>query len=296
MSRSEQEARLGCLLTEPGPGLVAVCERAWSALDDLGDSGGWLPVQVPCLSALSPGWLLQALVAGAPAVTLVGCGGYCRAEAAEEISGMVEYCREVLAAVGENPGRIRLGGSHDRPNVEHLPVPRPGALDGPIVLSEPGAAADAVVRLAGSSGSEVRIEHPASPLGMVAAAPGACTVCGACGEVCPTGALAIDRDGEREVLRFDHRGCVGCGACIGICPEAALSLRKETDLAALVNDPVVLAETATVHCESCGRPVAPAAMLNRLARVLADSPEVLDIVGRRCADCRTGARVGPPIG
>lgn len=48
------------------------------------------------------------------------------------------------------------------------------------------------------------------------------TACGACAEVCPTRALAMEewRDGEptRPVFYADH--CIGCGACLHVCPAA----------------------------------------------------------------------------
>lgn len=50
----------------------------------------------------------------------------------------------------------------------------------------------------------------------------ACRGCGACGERCPFGALALVDD----VARVDGDRCAGCGLCVSSCPSDALSLRR----------------------------------------------------------------------
>jgi NAD-dependent dihydropyrimidine dehydrogenase PreA subunit len=45
-----------------------------------------------------------------------------------------------------------------------------------------------------------------------------CTGCGACVDVCPTGAMALV-DGK---ARVDEELCTGCGACVDACPEGAI--------------------------------------------------------------------------
>ena len=45
-----------------------------------------------------------------------------------------------------------------------------------------------------------------------------CVHCGACVEVCPAGALAVDAGGK---VAWDARACVGCDACIKTCPHDA---------------------------------------------------------------------------
>jgi ferredoxin len=53
---------------------------------------------------------------------------------------------------------------------------------------------------------------------MIAINPEACTGCGRCLEVCPTGALSIDE--ARPVV--DQSLCRNCEACVSACPEGAL--------------------------------------------------------------------------
>lgn len=50
-----------------------------------------------------------------------------------------------------------------------------------------------------------------------------CTGCGACLEVCPTGALYLV-DGKAAV---DNALCRECEACLGVCPTEAISLTSE---------------------------------------------------------------------
>jgi len=46
-----------------------------------------------------------------------------------------------------------------------------------------------------------------------------CIACGACQEICPTGAISID-----EIARIDPMKCMGCGECVAQCPQEAIYL------------------------------------------------------------------------
>lgn len=48
----------------------------------------------------------------------------------------------------------------------------------------------------------------------------ACTRCGACAEVCPTGALVLVREEQR--FYADAAGCIACGRCAEACPAKVL--------------------------------------------------------------------------
>jgi NAD-dependent dihydropyrimidine dehydrogenase PreA subunit len=48
-----------------------------------------------------------------------------------------------------------------------------------------------------------------------------CIACGACQEICPTGAIFID-----EIARIDPANCTGCGQCVAQCPQEAIYLQK----------------------------------------------------------------------
>lgn len=49
----------------------------------------------------------------------------------------------------------------------------------------------------------------------------ACTGCGACAEVCPADAIAVD-----ETAKVDPEICTECGACVEECPVEAISLEE----------------------------------------------------------------------
>ena len=49
-----------------------------------------------------------------------------------------------------------------------------------------------------------------------------CTHCGACINICPTGAFSLEPE-TRRVL-FDHNKCVVCGLCVKACPPRAMRL------------------------------------------------------------------------
>ena len=49
-----------------------------------------------------------------------------------------------------------------------------------------------------------------------------CTQCGACINICPTAALAIDLD-TREVS-FDSDRCIACELCVPVCPPRAMEV------------------------------------------------------------------------
>jgi ferredoxin len=50
-----------------------------------------------------------------------------------------------------------------------------------------------------------------------------CTHCGACVSVCPTGALASNKD--TMVVEFDPSKCVACELCVKACPPRAMLIK-----------------------------------------------------------------------
>ena len=47
-----------------------------------------------------------------------------------------------------------------------------------------------------------------------------CTGCGACVDVCPNDALAMDGD----KVKVDDANCIDCGVCVDECPVEALEM------------------------------------------------------------------------
>ncbi len=84
-------------------------------------------------------------------------------------------------------------------------------------LTGPRAALDRALAWAKAQGVEVQ------PLSKdIVRSEKRCTQCGACINVCPTDALAIDI-ATREV-RFNSNRCIACELCVPACPFRAMSI------------------------------------------------------------------------
>ena len=53
-----------------------------------------------------------------------------------------------------------------------------------------------------------------------------CVGCGACAEICPVNAVAMD-DADRPVVDLDW--CIGCGVCMVSCPADVISMKRRHD-------------------------------------------------------------------
>ena len=115
---------------------------------------------------------------------------------------------------------------------------------------------------------------------------GLCTLCGACARACPEGALKLAESGGSVELTFDPALCLACGACARACPEGAV----EVTVGAYPGARTVLASSMLQVCPSCGRPFAPARLVERVAAKLAATglQAALDTV-RLCPYCRARA-------
>jgi len=87
--------------------------------------------------------------------------------------------------------------------------------------------------------------------------PEKCTKCGACVEVCPSGAAQFRHDGFPF---YDLEVCIGCAQCIGFCPSIALKLTWETD--ATVFQEKLIETAAAVWRRIEGRSILINALLN----------------------------------
>lgn len=306
-SLPQYEAEIATLLRAERPALLFACRTAAALRGgpaaDVWPPSGWLPVEVPCLGMVTPGWALQALAGGAEAVGLLSCGRNCRSCAASVLEERVAYVQALLQLLGDESAteRVRFLSTGREPGG----APRVGGGSGRagadgITLSEPAATVGAVLALGEHIGRAERfsLAHRASPLGLVRLREETCTTCGTCASACPTGALALDGDGDELALSFDATRCVACGLCVLACPEAADgTLRSEpvTDLVSLASGRVILTRATLSLCRSCGRPIAPRRMLTRMRELLGGEPgaeHLFGILSELCADCRL---LAPPL-
>jgi ferredoxin len=121
-----------------------------------------------------------------------------------------------------------------------------------------------------------------------------CTGCGLCAINCPTEALTISQNSERDSyqLLFRHDLCDACGICEKSCPEHCLSLvenapeRDETE-----KEDKVIFEDRISRCRECGIPLFPMAMVNLLkSKISATGGAIFPF--DLCPSCRIKIHVG----
>ena len=94
-----------------------------------------------------------------------------------------------------------------------------------------------------------------------------CTGCGLCTIDCPTKALTISQNSERDKyqLLFREDACDACGVCEKSCPENCLQwVEKEPEKNKTGNGVKVLFEDEMTGCSGCGIPLFPRSMVRKL--------------------------------
>ena len=132
--------------------------------------------------------------------------------------------------------------------------------------------------------------HEGAGHGVVAIDSAACTLCAQCAQTCPTGAIAAAYDGERVTLSFVAASCTNCSQCVIACPEiarGAIRVSSTVDTGLLRSARFALNEGTVLVCESCGKPIAPSSMMERIGELLGDDfGDTMSYLSRRCLDCR----------
>lgn len=279
-SPTQIAARVGALVAGSDvAGVAFVCRRGSVVLD-----GDWYEVEVPCTGMVPSTWLLAGIGVGAAAVTLVACQeSGCPLAHDEVAAGARAYARSVLSALGIDPERVP-----DHP-VGPLPSPFPRT-----TLNDPfgvhGMAEVAAALMSASDATAVRVAGPSASIGIITIDPSTCTLCTMCSQTCPTGALEHVYDNETLAISFDGNLCTACGQCLQRCPElarGAIQLDSVFDSAYLADGRRELYATSTLQCETCGGPIAPTAMMDRISSLLGDEyVQTMDYLNRRCLNCR----------
>lgn len=302
---AQVETLLDATLADLAPrGVLFLCRETATSLESDLDRGsrypsGWLPVAVPCTGMLSPVRWLRTLALGAEAVGVAPCGDQCSHHQDALVEERVAFCQELLGLLGAPRERVRLlPPAVDDPSAWTLPAhPEPSSdllipFSNNVSGRDPRAATEALLYLATAYGAPVdlTLAHAEAPFGLVDLDPTRCTGCEACTSACPTGALVSERDAAAITLSFDATACTACGLCVARCPEAArggLSLRQEVDLRRLEAGRVAVYRDDTPTCVTCGAPIAPSAMMARIAELLGtESSALTGTIGQYCPDCR----------
>ncbi len=74
----------------------------------------------------------------------------------------------------------------------------------------------------------------------------ACVFCRLCENLCPTGAIKVEANKDRDQLVFDQSLCNFCGRCLEKCPSSALTKSSLKDF-----ENKVLYKKEKSHCKSC---------------------------------------------
>jgi ferredoxin len=310
-SPQQIDARVTALLKEGSPaigprGVLFACADGISVLEELAQKGGsypsaWLPVEVPCIGMVTPAWHLQALNLGAVSVGILPCGGdNCRFGKREIIQGRVDYSRQVLDLVGDSSERVKLLDPSDEAGLVCFLTDLSG--DNKVKgsnyaqsasLFTPRATTEALLGIGEKYGAscDEKLDHPHSPVGSVDIGDG-CTACGTCASVCPTGSIALERDQNGLALTFDAQLCIGCGECAPLCPEKVVTAKRTTDFQRLKQGKSLLYRSGEARCKTCGGPIAPQEMLNKIASLLGNDP-ALGTITKYCLSCRGALTQSP---
>jgi ferredoxin len=310
-------ARLEAMLAPVGtpasgadaPAVVFHCEQQgralleWAAAHEAHYPARLLPVEVPCLRAVSESAMLAALRYGAAGVGLLGCED-CPNGERTLLLGKLELAGRVLEAFGLGAGRVRLltvDEDRRREGVEALGTFAAGLQAAPVAAPKAPlrgtgnreVLADAIGALIDATGREPGglATPPDAPYALAVVDDRGCTLCRACAMVCPTHAFAFDEDDQ--VLRFKQIACVNCGLCASACPERVITLRPELYLEREALDYVTVAQDEMVRCARCDKPYINRRALETIQAKLRAAHEVADtFAGARaglltmCPDCR----------
>jgi ferredoxin len=229
-------------------------------------------------------WLITALLMGASIVTVAKCSTTaCDLGLDEHGGAAIDFAQSALAAAALSPELVPTAAS-----VIQLkqPIARLD-LDAPFTRS---GDVETMLALDSLSGEGLRFTHAGSSLGVVSINSEACTLCGQCAQTCPTGAIAASYEGETVALSFAAASCTNCNQCTIACPEierGAISVVGQVDVESLTSGRHKINEGTVLLCESCGKPIAPSSMMQRIGDLLGDGfDDTMSYLTRRCVDCR----------
>ena len=253
-------------------------------------------LQVPALGSVGLELWLAALALGASRVLIVR-SGLLPPTTARLIEEQVELTWHLLKAIGEAPERVRLVNSPRDLDWNGLVNPWPAADFGPLAKARDkrGLLLTALSHLARhlpERHATVALANDA-PLGTIAIDVRRCTLCHACVQLCPTGALR--RPGE--ALAFLEGACVQCGLCVNGCPEQALTAepRFAPDLDLTGAEVILKPASELFCCVECGAPFAARTLVEGSIAHVREHPmfqgEGLRLL-HMCMSCRQKASLG----
>ena len=237
----------------------------WAAIDGI----TLLPFAVHSVASLGLEVWLAAIALGAAGAVLLAPENL-PAMALGALSRNVDLAGNILESLGQPRGRVQLLNSSAVGLEADVAAPAGGSNFGPpwsYPLTDPNPRSRLLAlfeRL--SARSRDGCERPATtlpasaPFGGVALDAKRCTMCLACTNLCPTGALRTGGDGVE--LNFVEADCIQCGLCEHGCPEHAVKRQPRFDYAALRDGKMITLNRARMaNCTQCKRPYMSAALL-----------------------------------
>ncbi|MFQ5816107.1 MAG: 4Fe-4S binding protein [Candidatus Hydrothermarchaeaceae archaeon] len=274
---------------------------------------------VPCLGSVADTTILRALDLGADGVLLSGCaGGKCAHEKGFKGAGKtVRFVREALRTFAMEDGRVgQIQSNPEKPgqfatsvkkfvaDIEKLKAPSlkkksPVQLEGLDVRDSRREMLIALLQgYSQKSGVEEGVIKGDYPFGDVMVDAEKCTLCGACANLCSTGAMEsegsdLNEEGWIPKITFTHSYCTGCGICEQICPEKAIGIEQVLDLKRFINREQAELKVELTKCEDCGMPIMAQTAYNKLSKHLVEKEQSLP---KLCRDCRDKVTVADLLG
>lgn len=117
-----------------------------------------------------------------------------------------------------------------------------------------------------------------------------CTGCGACYNICPTQAIEIidDHQKNRRKIELWIGACIFCGYCEDTCPEGAIKLANKPVHPSHNKKLFGRLETDLAICEICGRAFSSAPLQRKVLSILRvrDSPLKTTKFEALCEKCK----------
>jgi len=278
-----------------------------------------LPLTVSCLGSVSENLLLYAFELGADGIAMAGCNaGKCSNKTGFKNAGKkISFLKDALKAFGMEEERLKIISSNpEKPeefaeSLKHAevairklgntklrkkePLKRTEALDEKGKREATISLFKSFSEKLGTTKGVIKGDYPFGDLKINEAL---CTLCGACGSVCATGAVKSvgsekNEEGWLQRIIFTHSYCTACRICEELCPDKAITLEQRVDLGRFIRKHEHEVSVKIVECERCSMPIMSERGFNKLYSALQKDGLPM---AKLCRDCRDRAAIAASLG